>query len=180
MKKTIITAIITILIITIGVMGILLWQKKKMNSNSEWISYASDRFGISFNYPSHWHIRETNERIYMSNIKNQMDKPSISENFQQLWISTWPEEIKAAENYINGSIPEEARRLVSSEIIKKDSFVIRTYEYQGEGGPSLLAFWRDESGKKYFATNATEVGLENQKNMIENLKLILKTIEFNK
>jgi hypothetical protein len=148
-----------------------------ITDNLNWPTYTSEKFEISFRYPKKWYITEEDKRIYISNTPNDIDKGTMSSNFQQVWISIWDEEIKDAKKEMKTS-PKTFKKLIASEIIDKNNFIINTHEYQGEGGPRLEASWRNKLGKEYFATNSTEVGSKNQKSMITNLKLILSTTKF--
>jgi len=102
-------------------------------------------------------------------------------NFQQVWISTWEQEVAAEkESNVKAGNPDgrEFGGSLISDKIDRNGFVINTYEYATIGGPTLQAFWSDKNGKRYYATNSTEIGQENQQMMVENLKLILSTVDF--
>jgi hypothetical protein len=152
-----------------------------VDETANWQTYSND--GISFKYPDSWFIEEDPSigRIYIKNIKNAVNKGNMPSDFQAVWISTSTQEnsLQAETNVKNGK-PDgrEITGAVSAASINSNGVVINTYEYGTAGGPTLQAFWVDNNGKKYYATNSTEVGLVNQQNMVANLKKILSTFKF--
>lgn len=160
-------------------------QSLSVQPTNEWQKHKSISHGISFQYPKDWYVIEDEsiDRIYIRNVQNKTSKGNRPSDFQQLWISTWEQEINSeTENNVKGGKPDgrEFGGPLSAGIIDRDDFIINTYEYRTIGGQTLQAFWNDKSGKRYYATNATEVGQENQQKMVENLKKILATVEFTK
>lgn len=159
-------------------------QPTKEASNQQ--TYKSVNLGISFQYPKGWYVKEKKEngigyRIYIQNTQEGISKGNMPSDFQRVWISTWEQEInEETENNMKNSIPDgrEFGGPLSAGTIDRNDFVINTYEYNTIGGPTLEAFWSNKNGKRYYATNSTEVDQENQKNMVKNLKLILSTVEF--
>ena len=159
-------------------------QPTEETSNSQ--KYKSVNLGISFQYPKGWYVKEEKMngigyRIYIQNTKEEVNKGNMPSDFQSVWISTWEQEInEETENDVKNGTPNgrEFGGSLSAGTIDGNVFVINTYEYNTIGGPTLQAFWSDKNGKRYYATNSTEVGQENQKNMVKNLKLILSTVEF--
>lgn len=146
-------------------------------------TYTSNNLGISFQYPKDWYIKEDQSinRVYIKNVQDDINKGNAPENFQQVWISNWEEEInETTENNVKNGNPtgREFGGFLSSGIIDRGIFTINTYEYVTMGGPTLEAFWSDKFGKRYYATNTTEAGQKNQQNMVKNLKLILSSVNF--
>ncbi len=143
--------------------------------------FSSKKFGIVFYYPKDWYVIEdkSESRIYVRNVEEKTGKfDGRPLNFQQIWISTAENEAsEEVENGIKNSETLPSHGSIITETIDNKSFKINTYEYDGPGGPQIKAFWEDNSGNRYYATNSTEVGQENQEKMIENLKLILSTID---
>jgi hypothetical protein len=150
------------------------------NIPTNWKTYSSDSFKISFQYPEDWYIREDNNRIYIENTQEDVNKANMPSDFQRIWISNWDQEVSLEkENNIKngnqGGIESDGNMHIDT--ININGVVINTYEYITSGGPTLQAFWTDKFGKRYYATNSTEVGELNQRDMIENLKKILSTVE---
>lgn len=149
-------------------------------------TYTSANLGISFQYPKGWYVKEEKEkgigyRIYIQNTQEEVSNEYMPSDFQRVWISTWEQEInEETENNVKNGTPDgrEFRGSLSAGAIDINGFMINIYEYNTIGGPTLQAFWSDKNGKRYYATNATEVSQENQKNMVKNLKLILFTVKF--
>lgn len=147
--------------------------------------YTSNNLGISFQYPKGWFVREDNDasRVYIENTQEDVNKGNMPADFQRVWISTWAQEVSAQiENNVKNGKPDgrEISGKVSATTISSDGIVINTYEYKTVGGSTLQAFWTNKSGKRYYATNSTEVGDVNQQKMVENLKKILATVKFTK
>ncbi len=159
-------------------------EQENINKNLQ--TYTSNNLGISFQYPKDWYIKEEEEmrsgyRIYIRNFQGDVSRENMPSDFQQIWISTWEQEINAeTENNVKNGNPDgrEFGGSLSTKTIDRGSFIINTYEYETIGGVTIQAFWTDKSGKRYYATNSTEVGQENQKNMVENLRKILSTVKF--
>lgn len=147
--------------------------------------YTSNNLGISFQYPKGWFVREDRDdsRVYIENTQEDVNKGNMPADFQRVWISTWAQEVSAqTENNVKNGKPDgrEISGSVSTATINSNGVVINTYEYKTIGGSTLQAFWTDKSGKRYYATNSTEVGDANQQKMVENLKKILATVKFTK
>ncbi len=152
---------------------------------TDWKTYLSNNLGISFQYPNDWYIKEDESinRIYIRNVQEDINKGNMPSDFQQVWISTWTQDVSAqTENNVKSGKPDgrAIMRPVTATTIDSNVVIINIYEYETIGGPALQAFWIDKSGKKYYATNSTEVGKENQQNMVVNLKKILYTVKFTK
>jgi hypothetical protein len=148
---------------------------------SDWLTYENEEYGFSFEYPKNWHIKEDviNNRIYIRNVKNDVNKETMPSNFQQLWFSILDKNVFVEkEKNIKNDRPDgrEIFTSVLATTIDTGEVIINIYEYETVGGLTLQAFWSDKFGNNYYATNSTEVGEENQKNMVENLKKILSTI----
>lgn len=155
------------------------------DDNANLQTYTSDNLGIGFQYPKSWYVREvkSDNTIYIENTQKDVNKDNMPADFQRIFISTSPNYVSAqTENNIKLGKPDgrEISGSVSASTIGSNGISINTYEYKTSGGPTLEAFWSDKSGKRYYASHSTEVGVTNQKNMIENLKKILTTVKFSK
>ncbi|OGH58653.1 MAG: hypothetical protein A2725_03060 [Candidatus Magasanikbacteria bacterium RIFCSPHIGHO2_01_FULL_33_34] len=158
-------------------------NKTEEIDTSDWLTYTNEEYGFSFRYPKGWFIIEDESisRIYIRNVQGNTNKGNRPSDYQQIWISTWEKEITAdTENNVKIGKPDgiEFGGGLFISAININGFIINTYEYNTLGGKILQAFWNDKSGKRYYATNSTEVGQENQQKMVENLKKILTTFEF--
>ncbi len=149
--------------------------------NSGWKVYISEKLKISFEYPEGWFVKEEDQissgsRIYISSHDGEFNKGNIPSGYQNIWISTWDQEVSAEdENSTKNGTPNccEAGPIATSSI-QAGSVKINTYEYQTVGGPKLQAYWTNNI-KRYYATNATEIG--NQDSMVETLKKLLPTVK---
>lgn len=155
------------------------------DETANWKTYTSASLGISFKYPSDWFVKEasSDSRIYVRNTQNDVDKETMPSNFQQIWISySATESAVSKENNTKSGNPDgrEISGSVTPSTIKAGNITINTYEYSTVGGLTLEAYWASASGKRYWATNSTEIGTVNQQNMVANLKLILSTFQFTK
>lgn len=146
-----------------------------------WEDHTWESQGVSFQYPGEWVISETASmgRLYIKNVDVDLLKEEAPANFQQIWLSVDTDENSAAreEAIKNG---RSAWRVIDGEVkadtIKAGDITINTYEYNTLGGVTLEAYWTDKDGKRYFATNSTEVGEQNQKDMVDMLKKLLSSI----
>lgn len=157
--------------------------------------YRSEELGIIFQCPKGWSIEEDLSvgRIYISNVQGSFDKGNVPKGYQRIWISTWEKEAseKIEEETktgfprccdardVNGNFTGEAGHVIKSSVISGD-LRIRTYEFSGGAGLKIQAFWENESGKMYFATNSVLGGEEGSEMVIKSLKDIISTIEFAK
>jgi type II secretory pathway pseudopilin PulG len=149
----------------------------------DWKTYIWTSQGVSFKYPNNWFIKEDSSlnRVYASSVEADVTKDNMPANFQRIWFSTESVEasLQQEEGIKSGS---SSNRQVSGPVaistIKSGSITIDTYEYETVGGPTLQAFWEDSANKRFYATNSTEVGEKNQKDMVANLKKILATVSF--
>ncbi len=158
-------------------------EHEKVGTYKGWTSYSWDTQSLTFKQPSGWVNSETASmgRLYVKNSKVDLLKEETPENFQQIWLSVDTDETaKAREDAIKNG--ESAYRVVSGKVtagtVKSGDLTINTYEYQTVGGPTLEAYWAGKDGKRYFATTSTEVGEENQTEMVANLKKLLATVDF--
>lgn len=159
-------------------------QEETKDEYAGWQSYTWDSEGVSFKYPEGWVISETASmgRLYIKNTDVDLLKEPTPENFQQVWLSVDTDENSAAreEAIKNG---RSAWRVIDGEVkadtIKAGDITINTYEYNTLGGVTLEAYWTDKDGKRYFATNSTEVGEPNQTEMVDILKKLLKSVTHN-
>ena len=139
--------------------------------------------GVSFKYPEGWTLQEntTMGRMYARNSNVDLATAETPEDFQQVWLSVDTDEAALSrENDIKNGL--SAFRQVLSDVkastIKSGDLTINTYEYNTVGGPTLEAYWTSKDGKRYYATNSTEVGQQNQQDMVANLKKLLATVSF--
>ena len=190
MKKTIMLSLALLGVIFLAGCGQQQPVQQSNNISSDQEAYSSDNLGISFQYPKGWYVKENKEigdgySVLISNVDvvEGMNKGNVPSDFQQVWISTWEQEVGVEkENNVKNGKPDgrEIFGSVSASVINNNGIMINVYEYKTVGGATLEAFWVDKSGKKYYATNSTEVGETNQQKMVENLKEILSTIKFTK
>jgi len=146
-----------------------------------WKSYSWDNHSVSFKYPSGWTVKEDAkmDRLYVRNSDVNLLKEATPADFQQLWLSRDVDETSAAREakIKNG---ESDYRVVQGEVkastIKAGSTTINVYEYTTVGGPTLEAYWTNKDGHRLYATNSTEVGEENQTDMVANLKKLLASV----
>jgi len=146
-----------------------------------WKTYQNADKSLTIKYPGDWFIREdpTSSRVYVSTSSTVVTKENMPSGFQQVWISTDSKEssIENEDSVKNGN---PNGRSVNGEIttsaVKSGDLTINTYEYNTVGGKTLQAFWSSGSGKRYYATNSTEVGQTNQQYMVDNLKKILASV----
>lgn len=158
-------------------------EEKSINSepvNVGWKTYVSATQKVRFEYPEGWFVREDSEtdRIYISNHQGELNKDSLPDDYQQLWLSTWSQEATTENesSVKNGSPNGREAGPVTTNTIKASEVIINTYEYQTLGGPTLQAFWTI-NGKMFYATNSTEIGTKQQTDMVSNLKKLLPTIK---
>lgn len=148
-----------------------------------WKTYQITDKSFSFKYPSDWYTKEgTLNRIYASNTQADFTKEDRPDNLQQIWFAIDSDEASAQnEDSVKSGQPQgrEAFGAITTAQIKSGDLTIRTYEYKTVGGKTLQAFWTSKAGKRYYATNSTEVGEDNQQNMVNNLKTILATVKAN-
>ncbi|MBX6334512.1 hypothetical protein IRY61_04210 [Candidatus Saccharibacteria bacterium] len=159
-------------------------QEEAKDEYEGWKDHIWESQGVSFKYPGEWVISETASmgRLYIKNTEVDLLKEETPENFQQIWISVDTDEnSKAREDAIKNG--HSAWRVVDGEVkadtIKAGDITINTYEYNTLGGATLEAYWTDKDGKRYFATNSTEVGEPNQTEMVDVLKKLLKSVKHN-
>lgn len=159
-------------------------QQEQKDKYEGWKSHTWESQGVSFKYPGDWVISETASmgRLYVKNVDVDLLKEETPENFQQVWLSVDTDENSAAreEAIKNG---RSAWRVIDGEVkadtIKAGDITINTYEYNTLGGVTLEAYWTGKDGKRYFATNSTEVGEPNQTEMVDVLKKLLKSVKHN-
>lgn len=148
--------------------------------NDGWKTYTSTTQKISFEYPEGWFVREDSEtnRIYVSNHQGEFNKDNMPDDYQQLWLSTWNQEATAENesSVKNGSPNGREAGPITKGTIKAGEVTMNTYEYQTLGGSTLQAFWT-ANDKMYYATNSTEIGTQQQTDMVSNLKKLLPTVK---
>lgn len=158
-------------------------QDKEEDKTDEYKGWKDATWeGVSFKYPGDWFTSETASmgRFYVKNSQVDLLKEATPDNFQQVWLSVDTDENAASrENAIKAG--SSAFRVVNGEVkastVKSGDLTINVYEYQTTGGATLEAYWTGKDGKRYFATNSTEVGDQNQKDMVANLKKLLATVK---
>ncbi|MEX2014493.1 MAG: prepilin-type N-terminal cleavage/methylation domain-containing protein [Candidatus Saccharimonadales bacterium] len=156
-------------------------QTEQKLINTGWKVYTSEKLNLSFEYPESWTVKEEDQissgsRIYISSHSGEYNKGNIPSGYQNIWLSTWDQEVSAEdENSVKSGSPKccEAGPVTPSSI-QAGSIKINAYEYQTVGGPKLQAYWTS-NGKRYYATNATEIG--NQNSMVDTLKKLLPTVK---
>lgn len=154
----------------------------KADEHKGWKTFAWESQKVSFKHPGDWTVEEDDKglsRLYVKNKDVDLLKEETPADFQQLWLSyDLDETSKAREDAIKNG--ESQYRVVSGEVkastIKSGSLTINTYEYETLGGPTLEAYWTNKAGKRLMATNSTEVGEKNQKEMVANLKKLLASV----
>jgi hypothetical protein len=159
-------------------------QEEAKNEYEGWKEYTWESQGVSFKYPGDWVISETPSmgRLYVKNIDVNLLKEETPEGFLQVWLSVDTDENSAAreEAIKNGrSVWRVVDGEVKSGTIKAGDIIINTYEYNTLGGATIEAYWTDKDGKRYYATNSTEVGEPNQTEMVDILKKLLKSVKHN-
>ena len=155
--------------------------KQTPSAYAGWKTYAWTSQKMSFKYPGDWLVSEDTgtSRLYAKNSQVNLLKEETPDNFQQVWLSYDTDEAaKARESSIKNGMSEF--RVVSGAVkastITAGSLTINIYEYNTAGGPTLEAYWTNKAGQRMFATTSTEVGQQNQTDMVANLKKVLSSI----
>ncbi len=195
--------IIIIAIIIIGA-GWFVWQstkdtdkvldntKKAQNSDKKtdttktdeyagWKSYTWAEQGVTFKYPGDWFVEKSTsmDRVYVKNAQVDLSKDATPDNFQQIWLSADQDEAAQAREDAIKKGSSEFRTVdgpVTASTIKAGSVTITIYAYNTVGGPTVEAYWTNKAGTRMYATNSTEVGQQNQTDMVANLKKVLASI----
>lgn len=146
-----------------------------------WKSYTWADQGLSFKYPSDWVVNDTSSsyRVYVRNSDVDLTKESTPENFQQVWLSVDVDDTSVArENAIKNG--ESDFRIVDGQVSASTMMVggmtVNTYAYNTTGGPTLEAYWTNKAGVRLMATTSTEVGQQNQTDMVATLKKLLASM----
>lgn len=155
----------------------------KTDEYAGWKSYTWTSEGLTLKHPGDWVTSETTSmgRLYAKNSEVDLLKEETPANFQQIWLSVDTDETSATREAAikaGTSTYREVGGKVTASTVKAGNLTINIYEYQTLGGPTLEAYWTNKAGKRFFATNSTEVGQQNQTDMVANLKKILATITF--
>jgi hypothetical protein len=166
---------------SLGNAALVQTEDTAVDEYSGWKTHTWEGQGLTFKYPDNWFLEEkaSMSRIYVKNSEVDLLKEETPADFQQLWLSYDRDEASAAreEAIKNG---KSAYRVVRGEVtagtIQAGDLTINTYEYETLGGPTLEAYWTGADGKRYYATNSTEVGEENQTEMVAALKKLLASI----
>ena len=153
----------------------------KTDEYKGWKSYAWTSEGVTFKYPGDWIIKDglTAYRVYARNVDVDLNKDETPANFQQIWLSSDSDETAVAreEGIKKGeSMYRQVDGAVKASTIKAGSLTVSVYEYNTVGGPTLEAYFTNKAGKRIMATTSTEVGQQNQTDMVANLKKVLATI----
>lgn len=148
-----------------------------------WKTYISTSQEISFQYPSDYFVTEdaAGDRISLANHQTMYDKSNRPENAEDFWISSISSDsAQLEENLTKSGKPSccLVRGAVTSGTINNGLLSINTYSYTTVGGDKLEAYWKNPSGKNFFATNATEVGSTAQSSEVNTLYKLLSTILF--
>lgn len=151
------------------------------NAYADWTLYRWAEQGISFKYPSVWFVNEdTNmDRVYIKNSQVDLLKSETPADFQQVWLSADPEETSVArENAIKNGQSDfrQVNGPVKASTIAAGGITVNVYAYDTVGGPTLEAYWTNKTGTRLFATTSTEVGQQNQTDMVATLKKLLATV----
>jgi hypothetical protein len=153
----------------------------KTDEYKGWESYTWASQGVNFKHPADWVTEENTGigRLYVKNQDVNLLTEETPDNFQQIWLSIDTDESSAArEDAIkNGT---SAFRTVNGEVkastLEAGDITINTYEYETTGGPTMEAYWTGKDGKRLFATNSTDVGEQNQTEMVATLKKVLASV----
>jgi hypothetical protein len=155
--------------------------KQSPSTYAGWKTYAWASQKMSFKYPGDWFVSEDTgtSRLYVKNSQVDLLKEETPDNFQQIWLSYDTDEAaQARETAIKNGTSEF--RVVSGTVktstVAAGSLTINVYEYDTTGGPTLEAYWTNKAGQRMSATTSTEVGQQNQTDMVANLKKILASI----
>jgi hypothetical protein len=146
-----------------------------------WKDYSWSNMGVSFKYPGDWIVKEDAkmDRLYVRNSDVDLLKEETPADFQQLWVSTDVDEA-SAEREAAIKKGSSAYRIVDGDVkastVKAGDVTINVYEYNTTGGATAEAYWTGKNGTRYYATNSTEVGEQNQKDMVANLKKLLASV----
>jgi type II secretory pathway pseudopilin PulG len=154
------------------------------DKTADWKTYTNEEYGFSFKYPEDWVIEEDTslERIYVKNMEGDYNKSNMPTDFQKVWISySQSQSSPTEENLTKDGKPSccEATT-VSTSTISANVLDINTYEFNTIGGPTLEAYWSDNSGRRYSAKNGSEKPAGVQEKEITTLKQILSTFQFTK
>ena len=146
-----------------------------------WKSYTWANHGVSFKYPDGWFVSENADmgRLYVKNSQVDLLTAETPDNFQQVWLSNDTSEASLArENAIKKGLSDfrTVSGTVKASTIKADGVTVNTYEYQTTGGSTLEAYWTNKAGKRFLATTSTDVGKQNQTDMVATLKKLLSSL----
>ena len=155
----------------------------KVDEYKGWKSYTWAAQGVSFKHPGDWFVSENADmgRLYVKNSQVDLLKEETPENFQQFWLSVDNDENSAAREAAikaGTSMYREVSGSVKASTVKTGDLTINVYEYETVGGPTLEAYWTSKTGKRFFATTSTEVGKQNQTDMVATLKKALASVAF--
>lgn len=149
---------------------------------ADWTDYAWEEQGLSFKYPEGWVAAENRAmgRLYLKSHDVNLLNQRAPNDFQQLWLSYDPSE--ASEEREEAIKRGESRyRVIRGEVktstIQAGDTKINIYEYETSGGPALEAYFTNQNGQRFIATNSTEMGKDNQTNMVANLKQLLASLK---
>jgi hypothetical protein len=118
-------------------------------------------------------------RLYVKNSQVDLNKEETPADFQQIWFSHDTDETtKAREDAIKKGKSDfrVVNGTVTASTIKAGDTTINTYTYETLGGSTLEAYFTNKAGKRLLATTSTEVGKQNQTDMVTNLKKVLATV----
>lgn len=158
-------------------------KAKTSDEYKGWKTFDWTSQGLSFKHPGDWVTSEAVSmgRVYAKNSSVDLLKEETPDNFQQIWLSVDTDETaKTREDAIKAGNSDfrMVTGAVKASTIKSGDLTINVYEYATVGGATLEAYWTGKDGKRYFATNSTEVGEQNQKDMVATLKKVLATVKF--
>lgn len=156
-------------------------DKQATDEYKGWKTYTWESQGLTFKYPGDWFVSETASmgRLYVKNSQVDLNKEETPANFQQVWFSHDTDEVtKAREDAIKNGQSDfrVVNGPVTASTIKAGDVTINVYAYETVGGPTVEAYWANKAGKRYLATTSTEVGKQNQTDMVVNLKKVLASV----
>jgi hypothetical protein len=156
-------------------------ENPKPNPYADWELYKWVSQGTSFKYPKGWFVSEDSDigRLYIKNKQVDLSKEETPEDFQQVWISYDTDETAEARETAIKNGTSDFRVVngpVKASTIAAGGITVRTYAYETVGGPTLEGYWTNKAGTRLMATTSTEVGQQNQTDMVATLKKLLATV----
>lgn len=194
-KKAIIKIIVGIIILIVIIIGWLAWlgseqQSKQTDTNNhpahadistaiptDWPTFKKDTYRFELKYPKDWYVYERadgEKRIYIQSAPGEVNKETAPADFRRIWIAYASEEGDENPYNLTGS---------KKDIVVNNGIKMSYYEWLPDainGEPTMEAYWTNDSGDKYRADCASEVGSNNSEQEVVMLKKILSTFKFTK